>query len=97
VQEWTCSRLWRGGPLALNGATAAASAVTVLFFGLSFLELGGGPWSAAAALALGFTPIVYIHSVDAMDYVWALSFSMVALWLTLRRSWLGAGVALGLA
>lgn len=98
VQEWTDSRLWRGGPMALNGATAVASALAALFFGLSFAELGaGGPWPAVAAIALAFTPIVYIHSVDSMDYLWALCFSMAALWLVLRDRWLGAALALGLA
>ena len=97
VQEWICSGLWRGGPRALNGATAVTSAVAALFFGLAFVELGGGIWSAAAALALGFTPMVYIHSVDAMDYLWALCFSMAALWLVTRGRWLMAGLAFGLA
>src|SRR5262249_52716112 len=97
VQEWICSLVWRGGPRAVNGATALASAFAALFFGLAFVELGGGLGSAAAALALGFTPIVYIHSVDAMDYLWALAFSMAALWLVTRGRWLGAGLALGFA
>jgi len=97
VQEWIGSLLWRGGPWALNGATAMASALAALCFGLAFVALGGGAWSAVGALAMAFAPIVYIHSVDAMDYVWALSFSMVALWLVLRDRWLGAGLALGLA
>ena len=97
VQEWACSLLWRGGPRAVNGATAVASALACLFFGLALLELGAGAWAALGALALGFTPIVYIHSVDAMDYVWALCFSMAALWLVLVRRWWAAAVALGLA
>src|SRR5262249_35295381 len=98
VQEWIGSLLWKGGPLALNGATAVASGLAALFFGLVLLELGAAPWiSALAALALGFAPIVYIHSVDCMDYVWALCFSMAALWLVLKDRWLGASVALALA
>ena len=97
VQEWVSSWLWRGGPTAVNGATAVMSAVMVFFFGLVLVELGGGPWAGLAALAFGFTPVVFIHSVDAMDYVWALALSMVALWLTLRRSLWWAGIALGLA
>jgi len=64
VQEWVGSLLWRGGPRALNGATAVASALAVWFFGLALLELGAGLWGALAAAALGFAPIVYIHSVD---------------------------------
>jgi hypothetical protein len=97
VQEWTCSRLWRHGPTALNAATAVMSALAALFFGLAFAELGGGAWAPLAALAFAFVPVMYEHSVDAMDYVWALCFSMAALWLVLRDRWLGAGVALGLA
>lgn len=97
VQEWACSLLWQGGPRALNGATAVVSALACLFFGLALVEFGAGRWAALGALALGFTPIVYIHSVDSMDYVWALCFSMAALWLVLSRRWWAAGVALGLA
>ncbi|HEV8481433.1 MAG TPA: hypothetical protein VGR66_11620 [Candidatus Eisenbacteria bacterium] len=97
VQEWVGSLLWQTGPQGLNGATAVASALSALFFGLACLELGAGAWSALAALALAFAPIVYIHSVDAMDYVWALCFSMAALWLALSGRWVFAGIALGLA
>jgi hypothetical protein len=97
VQEWTCSRLWQGGPRAVNSATAVMSALAALFFGLAFAELGGGAWSALALLAFACVPVVYVHSVDAMDYVWAVCFSMAALWLVLRDRWLAAGVALGLA
>jgi len=98
VQEWICSLLWRGGPRARNGATAVASARAAPFFGLSFAELGGkGRWPGLAALALSFTPVVYIHSVDTMDYLWALCFSMAALWLVVEDRWLLAGIALGLA
>ena len=79
-----------GGPLALNGAVALASALAAGFFSLSWRALGGRS-PLAAGLALAFTPVVFVHSVDAMDHVWALAFLMAALFGAISRRPLAAG------
>ncbi len=96
VHEGVSALLWQGGPLALNGATTVASVVATLCFGLALRTLGVRNWSWWA-LAMAFTPVVFINSVVAMDYVWALAGTMAALWQVLRRQPVLAGVALGLA
>jgi hypothetical protein len=40
---------------------------------------------------------VFVHSTDAMDYVWALAFILAALYFVVVRRPLAAGIALGLA
>jgi len=50
-----------------------------------------------AALAFAFVPMVYIASVSAMDYIWALAFVLLALLGALAQRATLSGVALGLA
>ena len=96
VPELLGALLRSGGPLALNGVVALASALAAGLFALSWRALGGRS-PIAAGLALAFTPVVFIHSVDAMDHVWALAFLMAALFSAISRRPLAAGMALGLA
>jgi len=96
VQELTSGLLARGGPLALNGATAVCSALAVLFFVLILRRLGSRDALLAGA-ALASIPVIYISSTVSLDYLWALAFLMAATYAALlRRPWL-AGVLLGLA
>jgi hypothetical protein len=96
VQEIASALLVAGGPLALNGATAVLSACGAGGFALALRRRHvARPWAAALALAL--TPVVYLNSVNAMDYVWAMSLITLAMWLaSAARPW-AAGAALGLA
>ena len=96
VQEIVCALLCGGGPLALNGATAVMSAVAAGFFALCLRRLGR-PEAAVAALALAFTPVVYVSSVSAIDYLWALAFLMASLHSLLGRRVVLGGVLAGLA
>jgi hypothetical protein len=96
LPELVGALLRSGGPLALNGAVAVASALAAGLFALSWRALGGRS-PIAAGLALAFTPVVFIHSVDAMDHVWALAFLMGALFAAISQRPLTAGIALGLA
>lgn len=96
LQELVCALLWSWGPAGLNGATAILSALGVGFFVLTMRALGSRqPYLAGAALA--FAPVVWIHSTDALDYVWALSFILAALYAVLRRHIVVAGILLALA
>ena len=96
VQELTCSLLWRAGPIALNGVTALLSAIAVCFFAETLFALGSRV-VFAPALALAFCPVVYVNSVNAMDYVWALAFLLGALCFAIRGRPVVAGLFLGLA
>lgn len=81
---------------ALNLLTALISVAAVVLFALIArdLDIRHYRWLGAA---LAFTPVVYIHSVDTMDYLWALTFLLLSTWLTLRSRPTAAGIALGLA
>ena len=96
IQELTCSLLWWGGPLALNGLTAILGTVGILFFALSLRALGCRDW-VLAALALAFTPVVFANSTTSMDYIWTLAFILAGLYFAIVRRPLLAGLMLGLA
>ena len=46
--------------------------------------------------ALAFTPVFFVSSVTAKDYIWALAFAWLAMWLALENKPLLSGVLLGL-
>lgn len=96
VQEIVCSWLWRGGPWALNGASAVCSVVAVWAFVACARRLGCRD-ALLAGLALAMTPVFFINSVSAKDYVWALAFVLGSLFCILDRRPLVAGLLLGLA
>lgn len=81
------------GSLALpfNALVALLSGIAAVAFGSALARMGArDPW--AGALALAFTPVVYVQSTGAMDYVWTLAFLMLAL----ERAVAGRSVAAGL-
>lgn len=96
VQELTCALFWWGGPVLLNGLTALLSAVAVFFFAMSLREFRS-KFLLLATLALACVPIFFVNSTVTMDYVWALAFVMVSLYMVLRGKALTAGFFLGLA
>lgn len=96
VQEIACSLIWKGGPVALNGASALFSAVAVLLFALIARDLGCRDW-IPASLALAFAPVFYVNSVTSKDYIWALAFILASLYAVLRGRMVIAGICLGLA
>ncbi len=96
IHEIVSALLWRGGPLALNAATAIMSGVAVAFFGLSICALGYRDHLAACA-ALAMTPVVFLGSVEAKDHLWELAFVMGSLYALLCGRSILSGVALGLA
>jgi len=96
IVELAAALVWRGGPLALNGLTALFSAIAALAFALTLQRLSVRGW-ALGALALAFTPVIAVNSSNAMDYLWALAFILIAHDAALRGRWVEAGVMLGLA
>ncbi len=96
LQEIVSSLIWWGGPLALNGLTALFSALGAGFFALTMRRLGSHD-DVIAALALASTPAIFLASVTAMDYAWALGFALAALDFALRGRAVVAGTLAGLA
>jgi hypothetical protein len=96
VHEIASAFLWKGGPLALNLATAVVSSIGIACFALAARRLRYDGWLPATA-ALAMTPQVYISSTTTIDYLWALSFMLAALLVALRGRSLAAGVLVGFA
>lgn len=96
LPEFAAAALASTPPWVLNAISALLGAASVVLFGILLRRLGCRAWSIGA-LALAFTPVVAIHSADAMDYVWALAFVLAA-WLAAldRRPGL-AGLLIGVA
>lgn len=96
LQEYVYSVLWQYGPLAFNLLTALLSTTTIAFFVLSLKKLKLDQY-LVAGIILAFIPVVYINSVNAMDYMWALAFIMMAFYFLINQSLIAAGILLGLA
>lgn len=93
-----CAYLWRGGPLVVNGITAVFSALAAALFSLILRQQGARAETALlGALALAMTPVVYLNSTVAMDYLWALAFLLAAWWLVAAGRPALAGLCLGVA
>ena len=96
VQELVSSLIWKGGPLALNGATAILSGLAAAFLALSMKTLGHQR-PVLASLAFAFVPVVFINSANAMDYMWAIAFILGSLYFLLGNRLLISAILLGLA
>lgn len=96
IPELTFTLLAGVGPFVLNGLTAIHSALASAFMALSLKQLGVRRALLPAA-AFAFVPLVYINSTNSMDYLWAMSFLMAALYATVSKRPILAGVLVGLA
>ena len=98
LQEILYSLMWKWGgrAVAFNMTTALLSVLCFIFFALFLYKLRSRD-SLLGGLTLAFTPVVFIHSTDSMDYVWALSPILCGFYCILEDwSFLG-GVCMGLA
>ncbi|MDZ7725410.1 MAG: hypothetical protein U5R06_21965 [candidate division KSB1 bacterium] len=96
LQEYLLSWIGTSAPVVVNGLTAVFSSMACLFFVLilRFFHIKRiFLWGIAFAL----TPVVYINSVNSMDYMWALAFVLAAVYLVLKDRPVLAGLCLGLA
>jgi hypothetical protein len=96
LHEFVTALIWRFGAWPANALTAAFSAVASACFAIVLRRLGSRD-DVLGALALASAPVVYIASVQAMDYTWGLAFALGALALALDRRAAWAGVLAGLA
>lgn len=96
IPELAAAALARFPAPALNAVTAFFGAAAVVLFGVILRRLGCRAW-IAGAIALAFTPVVAIHSSDAMDYVWALAFVLAGFLAALDGRAAVAGLCVGVA
>jgi hypothetical protein len=85
-----------GGAVALNFLTAVMSSLAVLFF-VCALQQMRFRYPYLAGLAFAFTPVVFIHSVDTIDYLWAMAFLMLSFLLVLQNKFFLSAIVLALA
>lgn len=96
VQEYISALLIDRGAMAINLLSTLMTLVAIFCFALILIRLRcREPYLAASAFA--FMPVIYIASVSAMDYMWAMAFSLLGLLLAMQNRPLLAGLALGLA
>ena len=85
-----------GGSLLCNAATLAAAVAALACFLRVCRELDV-PRRHLLGLLFVLHPVVWVNSTCTMDYMWALALLLAGLLMTIRRAYLAAGVALGLA
>jgi hypothetical protein len=95
-QEYVYSLFWQAGPLVMNGLTALLSGCAASFLALSIKKLGGR-YAVLTAFVFAFIPVVYINSVNSLDYIWAICFILGSLTFLLNDHMLISGLFLGLA
>lgn len=95
-QELFYSLIWNAGAPAFNLLTALISTGGIHAFML-LLRKNRIPFPGLAGIAMAFTPIVFIHSTDSMDYMWAISFVMMSALATSHKRFILAGLLLGIA
>ncbi len=96
LQEWLLSLIWYWPAWLLNLLTAIASTAGILFFMLA-LRRWGIPNFILAGLLMAFVPVYYINSTNIMDYTWAVSLIMAAMYFLSAGNILLSGVLIGLA
>ncbi len=96
IPELVYSLMWEAPPFYFNLVTAIFSVGVFLLAAVIFRK-ANVKLPLFSAFTMLFIPVIYVNSVSTMDYMWALTFVMGSLWLTLERRYLMAGALLGLA
>ena len=96
LQELFYSLMWDATPTMYNLITAMFSVGVFILFSLSLAKVCCKK-SLLGAFALIFIPVLYINSINSMDYVWALFFILGSFYYALDHKLALAGIFLGLA
>ncbi len=96
VPELSYAAVVKGGWVATNSLTIFISLIGVWFFARIVRELKL-PNSALLVAGYAFTPLLWINSMNTMDYAWALTFILGCYYLLLIGYPGWAGILLGLA
>jgi hypothetical protein len=96
LQELFYSLIWNASPTVYNAVTALFSVGVLIIFALILAKIDRKK-SIIGAMALVFIPVVYIASVNALDFIWALFFILASFYLAMENKFALAGIVLGLA
>ncbi|MEO5570236.1 MAG: hypothetical protein ABIT08_03325 [Bacteroidia bacterium] len=96
LQELIYMLVWKQGAYFFNFLTAIISTAGIGFFIFAFRKLNLSN-AITAGVILAFTPVIYINSTNAMDYMWALSFLMTGFYFLVEKHPVRAGIFIGLA
>ncbi len=94
--ELACALLIHQSHWFLNLLTCLFSLAAFVLFTLILRRLGHKDWLICGT-AFAMTPVIYINSVNFMDYLWALAFLLGAMVCILNSTILPAGILVGLA
>jgi len=96
LPELASAAVIRGGWLATNSLTLLISLLGLWFFAriVRKLELPAAP---LVVLGFAFTPLLWINSMNTMDYMWALTFILGCYYFLIIGQVPLAGIMLGLA
>ncbi len=96
VPELAYATVIKGGWVATNSLTVAVSLLGVWFFARIVRELRL-PAPALLVAGFAFNPLLWINSMNTMDYTWALTFILGAYYFLLVGQPMVAALVLGLA
>ena len=96
IPEYFNSLIIDHGWLATNSMTMILSLVSVIFFAKILKDLNVKN-KGLLVLTYAFLPILWINSTNTMDYMWALTFIVIAWFFVLKNQWTFAGLMMGLA
>lgn len=96
VPEYFNSLIINYGWLATNTATMVISLISVIVFAKILKELKIKN-KGLLVITYAFLPIVWINSINTMDYMWAMSFIMLTWFFIIKKQYAFAGLMMGLA
>jgi hypothetical protein len=96
LQELVYSLVWNQGAFVFNLLTALISTAGIGFFISAFRKLNLR-YAITSGIILAFIPVIYINSTNDMDYMWALSFILVAFYFLVKKNPILSGIFIGLA
>lgn len=96
IPELGYATIIKGGWLATNSLTIAISLVGVWFFARIVRKVEV-PNPALLVVGFAFQPLLWINTMNTMDYAWALTFILGCYYFLLSRNTALAGIMLGLA
>jgi hypothetical protein len=96
IPEFSYALVIKGGWLATNSLTIAISLLGLWFFANIVREVRL-PSPALIVVGFAFQPLLWINSMNTMDYAWALTFILGTYYFLLRGNIFVAGLVMGLA